>query len=215
MLLINHFHELPLHPNSKFQRTRKFSQKVCFSSLLLPEELHERKRSIGFSDGLVDPNLSKHSHVPHHFSHVIEKKERDKRVTAREIRLCLENRKRHGRRWKRLNRGFLNEREREREREATVHLVYPRVALITLRLPSVWVAAEAQLIIQRSRLLEWDRMYKVAGHFIPPWLDLNVAPTVYCSIMSAVDDVSRMCVCRSSENSRASYENLFDRRWID
>ena len=35
-------------------------------------------------------------------------------MTAREIRLCLENRKRHGRRWKRLNRGFLNERERER-----------------------------------------------------------------------------------------------------
>ena len=46
-------------------------------------------------EGLVDPNLSKHSHV-HHFSHVIEKKkkkEKERRTSDSEIRLCLENRK--------------------------------------------------------------------------------------------------------------------------
>ena len=75
---------------------------------------------------------------------------------------------------KRLNRGFWT--------RATVHLVYPRVPLITLRLPSVSVAAEAQLIIQRSRLLEWDRMYytKWSSISLP---DLNVALAVYVSIM--------------------------------
>ena len=96
------FVQIPKNNSKKIPSNRK----VCFTS-----QDGTRVLSILIFQNILTctifPMLSKRKR---------KKKRRGERVTVRSASVWRTE-KRHGRRWKRLNRGFLNEREKERERE--------------------------------------------------------------------------------------------------